>query len=117
MRVATCTSYRRLTFASSASFHRGRQALANSHLGSASSTRWITILSSEAASDGGDGDGKKARKPKGKGKRKVAGGEAREEMFRLDRLLANRGVGTRTEVTVLIRRGKVKRSDTGEVVK
>jgi 16S rRNA U516 pseudouridylate synthase RsuA-like enzyme len=39
------------------------------------------------------------------------------DTFRLDRLLANRGVGTRTEVTALIRRGRVKRGDTGEVVK
>ncbi|KAM3577886.1 hypothetical protein VYU27_000427 [Nannochloropsis oceanica] len=38
------------------------------------------------------------------------------EMFRLDRLLANRGVGSRTEVTVLVRRGKVALQN-GEVIK
>lgn len=37
-------------------------------------------------------------------------------MFRLDRLLANRGVGTRTEVTALVRRGKVA-LDNKKVVK
>lgn len=37
-------------------------------------------------------------------------------MFRLDRLLANRGVGSRTEVTALVRRGKVA-LENGEVVK
>lgn len=115
------TSCRRLAFAPSAaaSFHPSRRrALVDGYPASASSTassrHWMTVLSSESASSGdGGSDCGKTRKPKGKAKRTEAG----EETFRLDRLLANRGVGTRTEVTVLIRRGKIKRADTGEVVK
>ena len=70
----------------------------------------------ESAGAGAGGGTKKNRKAKpSKGGTKGQG--AGEETFRLDRLLANRGVGTRTEVTTLIRRGRVKRADTGEVVK
>ena len=74
-----------------------------------------------AAGEAGGGDGganKKNRKPKpSKGGKGPQGQGRGEETFRLDRLLANRGVGTRTEVTTLVRRGRVKRADTGEVVR
>jgi hypothetical protein len=53
---------------------------------------------------------------KASSKKNKKGGKEKAEMFRLDRLLANRGVGTRTEVTALVRRGKVA-LDNKKVVK
>ena len=61
-----------------------------------------------------DADGKKKKKTDKKPKK--SDGDLSKKTFRLDRLLANRGVGSRVEVTQLIRRGKVRTQD-GQQVK
>ena len=71
----------------------------------------------EGASTGGSGGGGAAKAKAKKGKQQKGGGGGGEEAFRLDRLLSNRGVGSRTEVTALVRRGRVKLAATGEVIK
>lgn len=72
-------------------------------------------LSSASSNEDGATEGKGGKK-KEKKKPKKSDGDLSKKTFRLDRLLSNRGVGSRMEVTALIRRGKVKTQE-GQQVK